>query len=124
MDAPPEDAQRPDPGRDGEPPRGGWGHLQLALRAFGAALSLLGWGALAYGSLALGSPEAEAWSSLFLLAWGAAPIALGLLLIPAARSLRKPGAEAGAWLVVAAVAALAGLAWVAATVALLLGRGR
>ena len=124
MHAPQDDA--PGPG-DGRPPSGAWRHLQTCLAVFGALL--LGLGGLGLLRACLVFPGlgfgAEGPGSLLVpLVWRLFPLLPGVLLLQGARSLERPGAEAGTSLALAAVGAVLGLAWAAATVALVLGEGR
>jgi hypothetical protein len=123
MHTPPESA--PGPG-DGRPPEGAWRHLQTGLAILGAILFGLGglgllWACLVSPNLGFG---AEGPGLLLVsLAWRLFPLLPGVLLLLGARSLERPGAEASTSLALAAVGALLGLAWAAATVVVLLGGG-
>jgi hypothetical protein len=115
----------PGPGSDGrgEPPMGVQGCLVLGMALL--AIHLLPLGLMGvFAALRLAALGPEPWWSLLLLAWAFTPVLCGLLLFRAAFRLGRPGVDASASLVMAAAAAFVGLAWVAVTVALMLGVGR
>jgi hypothetical protein len=120
---PPDDTLGPDPGGERDPPGDSWGHLRGWLTFLAFVFLLLGTGGVlscCLLGLMVFSLGAEPGWHLLALAWAVTPFVASVLLLRAADSLKRPWAESGASLVVAAAAAFVGLTWVAVTAAFLL----
>jgi hypothetical protein len=111
-------------------PGDGWRRLRGWMVVLGVALLVLGTPALGLACCLGFETFWHRWErllscfALVYAAWAVTPVVAGVLVLRAARRLTRPSGESATSLVVAAASAIVGLAWVAVTVALMLGGGR